>query len=820
MNEGRIVRLGRIADEKLASEYHAYVTVDGIVERRSTDLKIRLTQAQAEIAHIDARSARARAILDRFNHLDNAQKVLGFCLDATNKVAHTGRQLAAGLQSVANLLRELDEELHKRRTAMFALFKRSEQTIQSDITATQTRHAKIALEIEDLKAQYAEAKAKFETAKIERDRLHAQLDGLDRSAAERAIATADKTRAPYVAEVREIESEIGELRTAVLKEARVLGATCTKTYLAVKEIGQVDMVIIDEASMVILPMLWFAAGLAKDRVIVCGDFCQIPPIVQTAQQAVFDVLGHDVFSTTGLNDPRVPDDRLVMLNTQYRMDGSICALISEPMYLGKLKTAANTTHAKIGNEPPAPYDSPLTIVDTSDLWPFESVNAFFSRFNLMHALLVRNLAWHFQRQGYIRGSDDLAVCTPYAAQSRLIRKMIEGEGLEKLIQVGTVHSFQGDERNTIVFELPEGYGGARMLGQFLQGVPPRHVGARLINVAVSRAKNHLIVLANLTYLDRLLPSYSLLRGILYDMQRKGRVIQGAELLAMRPIERDLRGLFDRVPLDMDAKTIGVFNQSTFDAAVEADIANAKESIVIFSGFVTPNRVAKLGDLLRTKTASGVKVRCVTRPPNRNGTMDPARSKSALDALERINCVVDCRARIHEKVVLIDKEIVWHGSLNVLSHTHLTDESMTRVVNAGLAEAIAANMSKRRVSTDRALQTVGDAENPRCEDCGSRTVFNEGKFGPFFHCEDECGWSVNLKELARQGRRRTSADSTDNISKQGPPCPLCKGKTLLRNGRNGSFFGCIKYPDCKGTTDIAARGRRRRSSGNAAKESTG
>src|SRR5258705_3937110 len=129
MNEGRIVRLGRIADEKLASEYHAYVTVDGIVERRSTDLKIRLTQAQAEIAHIDARSARARAILDRFNHLDNAQKALGFCLDATNKVAHTGRQLPAGLQSLANLIRELHEELPKRRTALLALFNSTEQPI-------------------------------------------------------------------------------------------------------------------------------------------------------------------------------------------------------------------------------------------------------------------------------------------------------------------------------------------------------------------------------------------------------------------------------------------------------------------------------------------------------------------------------------------------------------------------------------------------------------------------------------------------------------------------------------------------------------------
>ena len=755
MEEGRIVRLGRVADEKLVSEYHAFVTVDGIVERRSADLKERLVQVQAEIAEIDARSAQARATLDRFRYLDDAQKALDSHLDATNNLVLTGNQLIADSESTAGRLRDLDEELQKRRAAVFAMFKRSERAIQSDIAASRARRTEIASKIEDARVRYAEAREKFDKAKTVRDRLQYQLGGSDRSEAERAIVAADKARAPFVAEFREIESKISELRAAVVKEARVLGATCTKAYLAVKEVGQFDMVIVDEASMVVLPMLWFVAGLAKARVVVCGDFCQIPPIVQTAQQSVFDVLGHDVFSATGLNDPRIDDDRMVMLDTQYRMDDSICALISESMYRGRLKTAARPTPAELRTVPPAPYDGALTIIDTSDLWPFESVNAFFSRFNLMHALLVRNLAWHFQRRGYVQGSDDLAVCTPYSAQSRLIRKMIEGEGLEKLVQVGTVHSFQGDERNTIVLELPEGFGGARMLGQFLQGVPPQHVGARLINVAVSRAKNHLIVLANLTYLDRLLPSASLLRGILYDMQRSGRVIRGSELLALRPIERDLRGLFDRVPLDIEAKTIGVFNQSTFDAAVEADIANAKESVVIFSGFVTPSRVAKLGDLLRTKTASGVKVRCVTRPPNRNGTMDPARSKEALDALEGINCVVDCRARIHEKVVMIDKEIVWHGSLNVLSHTHLTDESMTRVVNGGLAETIAANMSKQRVSASAAIQTIGDAENPRCGNCGSRTVYNEGKFGPYFRCESECGWSVNLKQFSRWGTKRSS-----------------------------------------------------------------
>jgi AAA domain len=248
----------------------------------------------------------------------------------------------------------------------------------------------------------------------------------------------------------------------------------------------------------------------------------------------------------------------------------------------------------------------------------------------------------------------LGVCTPYAAQARLIRHLLDGENLGTLVQVGTVHSFQGDERETLLLELPEGYGGARMLGQFLQGVPPKQIGARLINVAVSRAKSHLIVLANLTYLDRLLPSASPLRSILYDMQTNGCVVSGSELLKLRPIESDLRGLFDRVRLDIDAKTIGIFNQTTFDAAFEADLANAKHTIVIFSGFGTPSGVAKIADLLRSKIAAGVKVRCVTRPPKLNGTMDPGQTKQTLDALEGINCVVDCRARIHEKVVIIDK----------------------------------------------------------------------------------------------------------------------------------------------------------------------
>ena len=32
------------------------------------------------------------------------------------------------------------------------------------------------------------------------------------------------------------------------------------------------------------------------------------------------------------------------------------------------------------------------------------------------------------------------------------------------------------------------------------------------------------------------------------------------------------------------------------------------------------------------------------------------------------------------------------------------------------------------------------------------------------------------------------------------CPKCGSKMILRNGKNGAFWGCANYPDCKATAD--------------------
>ncbi len=550
--------------------------------------------------------------------------------------------------------------------------------------------------------------------------------------------------------------------------------------------------------MVMLPLAWFVAGLSRERVVISGDFRQIPPIIQSEQEAIVQTVGLDAFSA---NQIEVDDQRLVHLSLQYRMDPLICDLISGPMYSHRLTTAAGRDVQDCivsGVSVPTPFDAVLTVIDTSDLWPFETQTAFFSRFNLMHALLARNLAWHLREHGAISSKLDLGICTPYAAQAKLIQKLTQGELLDNYVQVGTVHRFQGDERRMMLLDIPESYGGAPYPGRLIQGIPQEQEGARLINVAVSRAQCRLFVMANLTYLDKKLPSGSLLRSILFDMQEHGHVVSGVELLALRPIESDLAGLIHQLPFEQITETLGIFDEAAFERAIRHDISMAKESVVIYSGYVTPSRAGQLGDLFRSKILEGVSVRCVTRPPQTNGSIPRELGREALDMLEGIGVTVDCRAKIHQKVCLIDNRIVWQGSLNALSHAGRADETMTRAVDAGYGAALAAHMSKRRMSEGKAAAAIAQAENPRCPVCGSRTIYHEGKHGPYYTCESECGWKGNQRQLDRGAD--WEATERSSLPKEGPPCPLCGSPTRHRAGRYGPFYGCTNYPDCKGTID--------------------
>jgi ssDNA-binding Zn-finger/Zn-ribbon topoisomerase 1 len=217
--------------------------------------------------------------------------------------------------------------------------------------------------------------------------------------------------------------------------------------------------------------------------------------------------------------------------------------------------------------------------------------------------------------------------------------------------------------------------------------------------------------------------------------------------------------------------------------------------------VTPRRVAALEPLFRRKLIEGVKIRCVTRPPDRNGSIPEDLGRDALNGLEAMGCIVDTRWDIHEKVVIIDDEIAWFGSLNPLSHTNQTDEMMARITGKPAAMQLASFMALAgSINPEKADGVSVAAENPRCPNCGYRTTYRTGSFGPFWQCEAHCGWK---QRVGRGGITSLTSLEGKSHPVDGPPCPKCAAKTVLRHGPHGSFYGCSKFPSCRG---IAKRGR--------------
>lgn len=802
LDNGRVLRIGKT--DGIPAELRAFVTLDGIVRRKSVDLQRRKKFLEEEIQRLRLSTDAAHRILNAFKNLDEAererQELVHRRAARTKAVADAETAEREASKSAGNLERELAERI--AAGVLRRLLMRSEAAIRTDLTranaqkeesATRLRSHRLVLEDPAQLAKERELAARH-------GKLTAALRDQNRVIAKRQVDEFEETIVPALREISDINRALEEIEKSVVADARIIGATVTKTYLTPQQFTNFDVVIIDEASMVMLPAVYYVSGLAKEKVIVSGDFRQLSPIVPTEQAAIQELIGSDVFQAAGITEAvkaqRKPK-RTVMLTDQYRMNEAICHMISGRMYAGRLKTLTNSriqTHA-----PPSPFSGSLTVIDTSPIQPFVNRHGS-SRYNLMNALAVRNLVRHFQKTGFAAAQNAdpdhqgyLGICTPFAAQRDVLKRLTSGCG----VVVGTVHRYQGDEKLAMIIDVPDSLG-ERYVSLFAQAGSPEDSGTQLFNVAVSRAKEHVIFVANLNYLDAKLPADAFLRDLLHEASARGGIIDVRDVLAMWPIADDLRRIGRPFELDPETLRSGLFRQVDFEAVCGADIEGATKGIAIYSGFVTPQRVAAYEPLFRRKLAEGVKICCVTRPPTRNGSIPPDLGRDALDGLEAMGCVVDTRWDIHEKVVIIDDEIIWFGSLNPLSHTNRTDEMMARVTGKPAALQLSAFMAvTTSVSADKAdgLSVVG--ENPRCPDCGQRTTYRVGSYGPFWQCEDDCGWKQNA---GRTNNAKTAATGAEALPKSGTPCPICGGPTCTPTWASWAFLRMREVSQMQGNCE--------------------
>lgn len=278
-----------------------------------------------------------------------------------------------------------------------------------------------------------------------------------------------------------------------------------------------DVLLIDEGSMAPLPYVAALSALCRKRVVVGGDFRQLPPIsmVQDGEDAYW--LTTDIFQRVGLVDEegRVQHRwNLVALAEQWRMRTPICELVNSPMYEGMLRTPEPLRGAP---------EECLYLVDLASLRACSDRTSGYSHFNVASALACIGLTQRLLTENpFLR----IGIVTPYNAQASLIHAMLLDCDLAHEVRVATVHRFQGEERQVILFDCvdapPFGW-----VGQFLRGSSPAEESTRLLNVAITRAQQQLYLIADVGYLERKLPAQALLRQVLQTMRQEGTVLDGS-----------------------------------------------------------------------------------------------------------------------------------------------------------------------------------------------------------------------------------------------------------------------------------------------------
>lgn len=142
---------------------------------------------------------------------------------------------------------------------------------------------------------------------------------------------------------------------------------------------------------------------------------------------------------------------------------------------------------------------------------------------------------------------------------------------------------------------------------------------------------------------------------------------------------------DTKPSDSQMNFI-LADEKSFYHRFERDLREAKKEVIIESPFITITKLRSLKPIFESLINRGVKVFVITRHPEEHDALMAAQSEAGIRFFEKLGVqVLMCRDH-HRKIAMVDRRIIWKGSLNILSHRN-TREFMEREENTQKAEIL-------------------------------------------------------------------------------------------------------------------------------------
>ncbi|WP_152184404.1 DEAD/DEAH box helicase [Sulfurimonas indica] len=412
-----------------------------------------------------------------FRELSKRQKELKSSIDETNNriKSLTGNAFLKGVAKVfmGNKLEELEEEREKKEKKL--------KTVQNEIDALESKIQVAQTETEEAKKSFTKEHDAIYEATVAIDKINKRI--------------------------KHLQEKAEELRQLNLySSAKIVGATLVNATLNQKlQNAEFDLIIVDEASMALTPYITIAAqalrekakGIKKisyiksddlyeaqnkavsmalnSRLVLVGDPKQLPPIAETREmkKTIFEVYGADrIFE--GENP-----ENTVLLDINFRNHPKITALASKLFYGGLLKSGKEDD----GKD--------ALFVRKSNSKMVSSDGSYINNINMK--IVVSQV-----EKALKRGRRSVGIITPYRKQALLIEENLQylfKEYPDADVQAGTVHKFQGKEKDIIIYDLTFSPSEDGRIPATYDG-DKNSTAAKLLNVAMTRAEGFFIIVGD------------------------------------------------------------------------------------------------------------------------------------------------------------------------------------------------------------------------------------------------------------------------------------------------------------------------------------
>ncbi len=134
---------------------------------------------------------------------------------------------------------------------------------------------------------------------------------------------------------------------------------------------------------------------------------------------------------------------------------------------------------------------------------------------------------------------------------------------------------------------------------------------------------------------------------------------------------------------LTTQTSSLFDESTFYQTFLRDLKRCRQEVIIESPYITCERMKTFDRFFEKLIEKGVKIYFITRDPKEHDESMEIQSEEVISYCESIGIqVLLCLGNHHRKLAILDRKILWEGSLNILSQAY-SREIMRRIENKEL-----------------------------------------------------------------------------------------------------------------------------------------